>query len=374
MIYYEKKVAKRETYLDCLRIMATFAVMILHLASQNWYAVEVGTYEWRVFSFYDGMVRWAVPVFVMISGALFLNRDISINKLFKINVTRIAVAFVFWSFLYAAVNVVTGRSELKTALREFVEGPPHLWFLFMIIGLYILVPLLKKIVANDEMAKYFLLLSLIFTFILPYATAILSLYSKKLGSIAGQIITNVDFNFTLGYVSYFVYGYYFSRININGKRKLIVCLLGIAGQLVTLFAYVILPVSEKYTSSVLHANMTVNVMLVSVALFILFKNSKRLSNICDRPCDYDESNGENPDLNTTMDNVANVLKMLSKYSFGAYLVHVMVIVQMNHILGLNTLSFDPALSVPVIGIISFVISYVISGILNHIPVLNRYIV
>ena len=75
--------AKRETYFDCLRILATFAVMILHIASQYWYAVDAGTYEWKVFSFYDGMVRWAVPVFVMISGALFLSRDMSLERIFK---------------------------------------------------------------------------------------------------------------------------------------------------------------------------------------------------------------------------------------------------------------------------------------------------
>ena len=353
MTKQENKVAKREPYLDCLRIMATFAVIILHTASQYWYAVEVGTYEWRVFSFYDGMVRWSVPVFVMISGALFLGRNISIDKLFKKNVARIVAAFVFWSALYAVVNVITGRSGLKNALREFVEGPTHLWFLFMITGLYILVPLLKKIVANDETTKYFVLISLIFTFVLPYAISILSLYSEKLGSIASGIIKSMDFYFTLGYVSYFVYGYYFSRINVNGKKNLLVCLLGIAGLFVTLFAYVIFPVSEKYTASVFHANMTVNVMLVSVSIFIFFKNSKRLNN---------------------MNNVANLLKILSEYSFGAYLVHAMVITQLNHILGFNTLSFNPALSVPIIGIIVFVISYVISGILHHIPVLNRYIV
>ena len=52
----------RQYHLDCLRVLATFAVMILHIAAQNWYGADVMSFEWNVFNFYDSMVRWAVPV------------------------------------------------------------------------------------------------------------------------------------------------------------------------------------------------------------------------------------------------------------------------------------------------------------------------
>lgn len=345
---------KREIYFDCLRIMATFAVMVLHIASQNWYAVETGTYEWKVFGFYDSIVRWAVPVFVMISGALFLGREHSIEQIFKKNILRIITAFIFWSALYALVNLMTGRSGPKNALREFVEGPTHLWFLFMIVGLYILVPLLQKMVANMELTRYFTALSLIFTFVLPYAITIISLYSEKIASIAKGILNSVCFNFTLGYVAYFVLGYYFSRIDIKGKKKWLIYLLGICGLMVTVFASAIFPISDKVAAAVFHDNMTLNVMFVSVALFTFARNNLSF-----------------PDAPPK---AGGIIRKLSEYSFGAYLVHAMVITQLNHLLGINTLSFDPLISVPVIGIVVFVISFMISGILNHIPFLKKYIV
>lgn len=65
---------------------------------------------------------------------------------------------------------------------------------------------------------------------------------------------------------------------------------------------------------------------------------------------------------------------LSRYSFGAYLVHALTIEQLNDKFGLNTLSFNSALAVIGIGIIVFVCSFVISGILNHIPVVRKYMV
>lgn len=345
---------KRATYFDCLRIMATFAVMILHIASQYWYAVEVGTFEWKVFSFYDSIVRWAVPVFVMISGALFLRKDQKIERIFKKHILRIAAAFIFWSAVYALINLTTGRSGLKNALREFVEGPAHLWFLFMIVGLYILVPLLRKIVVSMELTKYFVLLALVFTFILPYLITLISLYSEKIASIAGKVLNSVCFSFTLGYVSYFVFGYFFIQINIERKKRWLIYLLGAIGFIVTSFAQVIFPISDKGAVNTFHENMTLNVMFVSVALFTFAKYNLNLPNISQKSRD--------------------IIRKLSEYSFGAYLVHAMVITQLNHLLGFNTLSFNQIISVPVIGVVVFIISFAISGILHQIPVLKKYIV
>ena len=72
--------------------------------------------------------------------------------------------------------------------------------------------------------------------------------------------------------------------------------------------------------------------------------------------------------------VNDFVKVLSKYSFGAYLVHALIIEQLDVRFGLNTLSFNPILAELTIGIIVFLVSFVISGILNKIPVLNKYIV
>ena len=60
-------------YFDWIRIYSSFGVIIIHVSAQNWYITFPGQYEWEVFNFYDSIVRWSVPEFFMISGALFLN-------------------------------------------------------------------------------------------------------------------------------------------------------------------------------------------------------------------------------------------------------------------------------------------------------------
>lgn len=67
------------------------------------------------------------------------------------------------------------------------------------------------------------------------------------------------------------------------------------------------------------------------------------------------------------------MRALSQYSFGAYLAHPAVIEFLAE-LGLDSLTFSPAASIPVIAVIVFVISFGISAVLNHIPVLKKYIV
>ena len=67
------------------------------------------------------------------------------------------------------------------------------------------------------------------------------------------------------------------------------------------------------------------------------------------------------------------MRALSQYSFWAYLVHIAVIDLLAK-LGLDSLAFSPVISIPVISVIVFVISFTISAILNHIPVLKKYIV
>lgn len=358
-----------ETYFDCLRVMAAFAVVVLHLASQNWYLVEPGTYEWHAFSVYDAFVRWAVPVFAMISGALFIGGfPKKLERIFKKNIVRIVTAFTFWSAVYALWDLLSGKAGWKNAVREFVEGPTHLWFLFMIAGLYLLVPFLQKIAENDKLIEYFAVLSLLFTFGLPYAVTVLSLYFEKAGMIAGGYLKNIEFSFTAGYVSYFVLGYYFSRKNVGKKMRLVLYLLGIAGLTVTIFAAQIFSVSEKTACSTFHACMSLNVMLTSIALFLFIKYDGKIRNASHK--------------------TKEGLRKLSEYSFGAYLVHILVIKLLDHnpLFKLNTMQFrlnigrfeeislNPYLSVPVIAIIAFAISVTISGWLHRIPVLKKYIV
>ncbi|MBQ8134979.1 MAG: acyltransferase family protein [Clostridia bacterium] len=327
--------------------------MILHISAQNWHDSDIHSFEWNTFNFYDSIVRWGVPVFTMISGSLFLNGTQSIERIYKKNILRIITAFIFWSMFYAIIIFVRGGS-LKSALASFISGYYHMWFLFMIVGLYMIIPFLRVIIKNDFLTRYFLFLALIFAFIFPQFISIISVGFDKYGSFIQSVIDNINMKFVLGYTFYFVLGYYINKISISSKQFRILFGLGILGFFTTIISSMIVTNYTNEPNGMFYGNFTLNVMLEAIFIFIVVKQSCKRINFSEK--------------------AKLIIFKLSKYSFGAYLIHAFWISAINKILGLNTLSFNSFLAVPIIGVLVFILSFGVSAMFNHIPILNKYIV
>lgn len=92
--------------------------------------------------------------------------------------------------------------------NELVNSHYHLWFVPMLVGVYLLIPMLKKIVEDHELLRYFLGLSLLFSFLYPQLNVIMSLVDTELGRVINIVGGKFNFYFTAGFVSYFVLGYF----------------------------------------------------------------------------------------------------------------------------------------------------------------------
>lgn len=341
---------KRLIYFDVLRIFATLAVVILHISGQNWSKPSVYSFEWNVFNFFDSIVRWAVPVFVMISGALFLNpkKVIDTKVLYKKNILRIVVAFIFWSLIYVIASFFifkTQQGGIKVLIKEFLNGYNHLWFLYMIVGLYIITPILRKITEDTKIMEYFLGISLVFTIIIPMLFKI-----PVISNIASTAYAQVNFHLTLGYSSYFVLGYYLSQKEFSLKTRRIIYIVSILAFIFTILGSAIIS-QYKNKPFGIYGNLYPNILLEAVGVFLLIKNIKW----------------------NMKPKTKKIIILLSKYSFGTYLVHELIIMILRQI-GITTLSFNAMLSVPIMSIVVFAISLVISIGVNHIPILKKYIV
>lgn len=354
MKYSTKNLMDRQRHFDYLRVFAIFAVMILHVSGQNWYATDVNRMEWQTFNFYDSIVRWGVPVFVMISGALFLPRNISIKTIYSKYVLRMVTSYIVWTGIYAAFTLMTGSGD-KTFVDLYLSGYYHMWFIPMIIGIYMCIPLIKKIVSDEITLKYFLFLSFIFVFFIPEIVTLANDFApeimvQRIQSFNNHIINKMNLHMVMGYVFYFVLGYYLNRVDLNKKKRCCVYLLGIIGFTLTIFLNLFVALTTQTHCGTYYGNFTINVMFESVAVFIFFKN-----------------------IQFKNDRIYSFIVMLSNYSFGAYLVHALVLDILKQ-RGLNTLSFHPVISVPTIGIIVFIASFAVSAIFHKIPKLKKYIV
>ena len=97
-----------------------------------------------------------------------------------------------------------------------------MWFLFMIVGLYLIIPLLNKIVENPKMAYYFVILAFFFSFLIPQIISVIGLKYESLSELVSTLISKFHVEMVLGYSGYFVLGYLLKRMQIRKKLESII--------------------------------------------------------------------------------------------------------------------------------------------------------
>ena len=361
-----KEKSERVLYLDAIRGAATIAVIFLHIAAQNFY-INPHEPAWNIFNLIESSARWGVPVFVMISGALFLQKDISIKDIFRKYIFRIAVTYAFWSALYASLfKYHNGNVGMKDFLREFLLGHYHMWYLPMIAGLYLVIPLMKPITQDELAEKWFIVLGCIITIVLPQISSLAPIFpfSKEFSDTLKKLIDMPQVRLVQGYSFYFILGHY-----LNKKRDSLVLknntlltaglwLAGIFGWTATILITKYLSFKSGKATGILYGNFTVNVFLESVFVFCLFQ---RLF--------YEKKQ----DRRTPVF-IETVINFLSKYSFGVYLVHPFFIEEIKRVVGVDTLSFENTLiGVFLLFVAVFVLSYATSILIREIPFIGKYI-
>lgn len=110
-----------------------------------------------------------MPVFIMISGAIFLNPDFDLSweKLFKKYLRRIVVSYLIWQLIYCGWYYFAKEGDLVTVAKFLIGSYDHLWHLPMIAGLYLVTPLLRPLARRRQLLEYYLLLALLFARLLP---------------------------------------------------------------------------------------------------------------------------------------------------------------------------------------------------------------
>ena len=138
--------AAREVWIDWARIIACFMVIIVHCTEPFYLGGEGAQILTRTnalwASFFDSFVRACVPLFIVISCWLQFPLHYSTGEFLKRRAVRILVPFVLWTVVYA---VVWGEpvQNFKDLIFNFNYAAGHLWFVYMLLGIYLLMPLLS---------------------------------------------------------------------------------------------------------------------------------------------------------------------------------------------------------------------------------------
>ncbi|MBN2525317.1 MAG: acyltransferase family protein [Deltaproteobacteria bacterium] len=218
-------------WIHYLRILAAFGVVLIH-ASENtiFCRSDVPGIVWEIANVCKASAVWTVPVFVMISGYLLLQPswesalDFYRNRLKKLLIPFFA-AVVFFSLITFireissrgassgisfAIDSSTFSAAMKAVLWNFVTGRPfyHLWYLYMILGLFMLTPLLRKIVERLSRRS----LGILCGCLLVVTIAVISYLSLVKNINCSVAIENAPFPvWFLPYLGYFFCGYFFRQ-------------------------------------------------------------------------------------------------------------------------------------------------------------------
>ncbi|WP_102796338.1 acyltransferase [Bowmanella denitrificans] len=136
---------------DQIRVFATMSVIVLHISANGVSRLPLDSSAWWLANLLDSASRVSIPLFVMLSGALLLIPPMpSIAGFYQKRVARIALPLLLWSLFYTGWTWLKGEvKQQPVSLNQLSEnllgGTPyfHLWYLFMLVGLYAATPLIR---------------------------------------------------------------------------------------------------------------------------------------------------------------------------------------------------------------------------------------
>jgi surface polysaccharide O-acyltransferase-like enzyme len=337
------------TWINNLRLLAMFAVIVLHTASPLLFRYNnVPVNNWIIADTYNAIVRFAVPMFVMITGALLLHREYELSSFLKKRIGRLILPFLFWSLVYIGyqwyIEIIVFSDDawanVKLILSQLKTGASyHLWYVYLLIGLYLFIPILSRFVRNATEKEILYFLAIWFLTILiskPYLT---------------QFDTAVDLRYFTGYIGYLVLGYYlaYKRFTIPYLAFPALLIFAACVVLITCGTYY-LQIKDHELSTFFYEPIGPFVVALSASVFLAAKNIKVKMK---------------PIFNTIFLNAG-------KYTLGIYLIHALVL----NILELNNITYDifnPIVSIPLVALLCFIISWVVIYILGKTPLL-KYII
>ena len=345
---------------DLIRTLAMVLVILLHASNETLQLLPSGTTTyWWTAVVYKSLALSCVPLFVLLSGALLL-QPAKLNEPIRVflrkRLSRIGLAFAFWSVVYTAwsfyVHIpkipVTLSNISGAALYDLFSGAYYqFWFIYLIVGLYLITPILRVIIAygNLRVLRYLILLWFVGVAVVP----IIQLAS-------GYTLNSLVFVIG-GWVGYFVLGSYLQRIKLRSAilyGLLIICFVW------TLFGIWLMnyPFSGLQQNFFFFDYLTANVIIGSAALFMILLKF--------RP-DWPGSNHKI---------TSRIAQAISKNTLPIFLFHVIILESFERgFFGftLSVTTLNPIIEIPLITALTLFVTLGLVLLMRKVPVLKKLI-
>lgn len=331
-------------YIDFLRFLAAFSVIVIHVLGPFRYLYgDIADSQWLAAAGINSLSRWAVPVFMMISGALLLSsaREFDCRYYLSKRVAKVVIPFLAWSVIYAFLAGFSDGSWSPaitlSVLENSVDDPTwyHLWFFYDFIPLYVVIPFLAPLLkqAPPPLIKLFLL-------------AWMVLFLMKWLKAESFLLQN-----TVLYTGYLILGWYlFNRDNSNELQYWL--LAGVAMLLLNFFGTWQLAVEKGRYSIFFMGYKTLNTAIIAGMVFVCAQAYA------------DKIQGK----------LRALITLISKYSLGIYLLHPLLLIPVRDLEnGFYAIFISNWLAIPVISVLVMFIALLCTMLLLKIPLLGRLV-
>lgn len=339
-------------WIDLVRVVAVFQVVLIHLSYVIFFKESPLTSNWVAANFYDSFSRMGVPLFFMVSGYLLLGKSETLVDFFRKRFMKVGIPTLFWSaaYLYWSVDAYRNgtMNPLGIALSMFKamylgKVEIHLWFLYILIGIYLVVPILRVFIsaASQRDLTYFIAIWFI-------GSTLLGLAQRIFGQPSALVIPVVT-----GYVGYFIMGYLLADVNLQRWGRW----LTVIGILVALIATFIgtnwLSLQSGPIDGYLYDYFSPPTVLASICGYLLLK-----------------------DLGQNLGKAGKFMRTLAATSFGIFLIHIFVVELLRRgVLGFRLYSWiaPSVYMIPITGSVVFILSAIIVFVGQKIPVLKMLV-
>ena len=365
-------------WLDVVRFIAMFTVVCCHCADPfNFYpgtAPNIGEIKlWG--AIYGSVLRPCVPLFVMITGALLLPVRGDTSAFYKKRITRVLYPFFIWSVIYNLFPWITGwlgfspqiildffpyageevmRQSFSVAVKYILNIPfnfsilaVHMWYIYLLIGLYL--PVFSAWVEKaSERAKQMFLLAWGVTLLLPYYYQFVDgyLWGTCSWNSFGMLYAFAGFN------GYLLLGHYLKNLDWSMKKTLATGIpMFVIGYVVTFFGFRHMTALPDYTDEMLELFFTycsLNVVMMTIPVFMLAKK-----------------------VNIRSERIRKALANLTVCGFGVYMIHYFFTgpaVMLTRAIGIPI-----PLQIPVAAVMAFAVSWLIVNLVHRIGKPAKYI-
>jgi surface polysaccharide O-acyltransferase-like enzyme len=236
----QRLTSAHESWVDVVRLLAAFLIVCIHSLKldSRFGELPLGSPEWIAVDMLLAATRWALPIFVMISGYFLLDprKSLDLHSYYHRRVQRLAWPLLAWTMLYLGISaydaMLAGRPTSLAAMAiGVIKGAPyyHLWYLYMVPGLYLVAPFVKA--ATDHMSPGELIAAVATCFAFTILSAAIDGMS---GLPSGSYITQFP-----RYLGYFLAGHLLGRVLPTPKLTAAVVMMVMAALAAATMAWIV---------------------------------------------------------------------------------------------------------------------------------------